>query len=71
MMVKTPEVKMNKKKVHGFQREPFGKAFGIIDAPVSSRGNKGAIWGYGLWPPEWTIVPNVSQDENCSTIWKA
>jgi len=70
MVDKIPGVKMNRAKVQRFEREPFRNGCARTDEFVNSRGSKGAIWGSGLWPPQWTTVPNVFQDENCTT-WKA
>jgi len=70
MVDKVPGVEMNRAKVQRFQRKPFMNGCARTDEFVNSRGSKGAIWGSGLWPPQWTTVPNVFQDENCTT-WKA
>jgi len=69
-MDKMTWVDMTKEKVQGFKREPFGNGC-RSKALESSHGSKGAIWGYGLWPPEWTAVSNVFQEEIRSTTWEA
>jgi len=67
MVDKVYGVNMNRAKVQSFRRIPFRNGCGRTEEFVNSRGSKGAIWGSGLWPPEWTTVHNVFQDENCTT----
>jgi len=32
---------------------------------------KSSTWGSGLWPPEWTTVPNVHQQKKWCPEWEA
>jgi len=54
-------IEMNKEKVQRFNGEPLRNGCRSTDALAVSPGS--AIWGFGLWPLEWTAVPNVFKEE--------
>jgi len=63
-------VQMNN-KAKGFEKERFyaddcSKEDGLVK-PSSS---KTAIWGSGLWPPEWTAVRSGCLNEKWSPNWE-
>jgi len=74
--VKISENKVDKlptSKAKGFEIEPVRNYADVcrnVDAIATPSSKKGAIWGSGLWPPEWTAVRSGFQQNKRSPTWK-
>jgi len=37
---------------------------------IDKHSSKKAVWGSGLWPPQWTAVRSGFQQDNRTSAWK-